>query len=175
MYCSAMSIYLTRNDYPCQIWHEHWSFLKRATSLFTDLVPHSIQPVMKGHKLWLVIHSWVSVNLHLDWCLLSGERITIANVNHICRQDHEIQSHTWYPEHCCPQWRDTRVSTVELVSTNIPLPPANGHLAALPASLPLIPFVNAGRWRLLLSVTNIVFTLRKLSSVSFYICTTGRF
>lgn len=39
-------------------------------------------------------YSWVSVNLHLDWCLLTGKRITIANVNHICRQDHEIQSHT---------------------------------------------------------------------------------
>lgn len=93
--------------------HEHWSFLKRVTSLLTDIVPHSIQPVMKGHKLWLVITHESVLTYILDWCLLSGERITIANVNHICRQDHEIQSHTWYPEHCCPQWRDTRVSTVE--------------------------------------------------------------
>ena len=82
-------------------------------------------------------YSWVSVNLCLDWCLLSGERITIANVNHICRQDYEIQSHTWYPEHCCPQWRDTRVSTVESPLTYPPPPSANGHLAAVPASLPL--------------------------------------
>ena len=49
--------------------HEHWSFLKRATSLLTDIVPHSIQPVMKGHKLWLVItHESVLTYIWIGVC-----------------------------------------------------------------------------------------------------------